>query len=279
VIDVAIATNRVIADPDEPALVAALAREGVRGVPAPWDDEDVDWASFAATVIRSTWDYPLAYGEFVAWASSLERLINPADVVVWNADKRYLDDLAQRGVPTIETTYSLRGVDAALPDTDFVVKPTVGGGSRGAKRFAPGDASAARAHIDSLADQGRVAMIQPYVETVATVGETDVIVIDGDLSHAVRKHASINLEANDTPAGPVSVERVEPSGAERSVVAATLAAVPFASPLCFARVDLVSTTDGPAVIEVELIEPFLFLDHDARAAQRLARAIVRVVRD
>jgi glutathione synthase/RimK-type ligase-like ATP-grasp enzyme len=279
VIDVAIATNRVTADPDEPALVAALAREGVRGVRAAWDDEDVDWASFAATVIRSTWDYPLAYDEFVSWVSSVERLVNPADVVVWNADKRYLDDLAQRGVPTIETTYSRRGADAVLPDTDFVVKPTVGGGSRGARRFAPGDAEAARAHIDALADQGRVAMIQPYVETVATLGETDVIVIDGDLSHAVRKHAPINLAASAAPAGPVSVERVEPGGAERSVVAAALAAVPFASPLCFARVDLVSTTLGPAVIEVELIEPFLFLDHDARAARGLARAIVRRVRN
>jgi len=129
VIDVAIATNRVTADPDEPALVAALAREGVRGVRAAWDDEDVDWGSFAATVIRSTWDYPLAYDEFVSWVSRVERLVNPADVVVWNADKRYLDDLAQRGVPTIETTYSRRGADAVLPDTDFVVKPTVGGGA------------------------------------------------------------------------------------------------------------------------------------------------------
>jgi glutathione synthase/RimK-type ligase-like ATP-grasp enzyme len=275
VIDVAIATNRLAEDPDQPALLAALAREGVRGVPAAWNDEDVDWNGFAATVIRSTWDYPLAYGEFVAWVPTVTRLINPSDVVVWNTDKRYLDDLAARGVPTIETTYAQTGEDATFPDADFVVKPTVGGGSRGAKRFASGDVAAARAHVDALAAQGRLAMIQPYIDTVATTGETDVIVIDGEVSHAVRKHAPINLEATAVPAGPVSVARVEPSAAERSVVAATLAAVPVVSPLCFARVDLVATRSGPVVIEVELIEPFLFLDHRDDAAARLARAIVR----
>jgi glutathione synthase/RimK-type ligase-like ATP-grasp enzyme len=278
VIDVAIATNRLTEDPDEPALTGALAREGVRAVRAAWNDEDVDWGSFAATVIRSTWDYPLHYEEFVAWAGSVERLINPGDVVVWNADKRYLDGLAARGVPTIETTYARRGADAAFPDGDFVVKPTVGGGSRGAKRFSPGDAHAARAHVDALGSQGRLAMVQPYVDTVATIGETDVVVIDGEVSHAVRKHAPINLEATDTPSGPVGVERVEPSSAERSVAAATLAAVPFASPLCFARIDLVATASGPTLIEVELIEPFLFLDHGDAAADRLARAIARRAR-
>ena len=277
-IDVAIATNRLAEDSDEPALTEALAREGVRAVLAAWDDEDVDWASFAATVIRSTWDYPLRYDEFVAWARTVERLVNPGDVVVWNADKRYLDDLAARGVPTIATTYAQRGADASFPVGDFVVKPTVGGGSRGAKRFAPGDLDAARTHVDSLADQGRLAMIQPYVETVATLGETDVVVIDGEVSHAVRKHAPINLEATAAPAGPVSVERVTPSDAEHAAVAATLAAVPFASPLCFARVDLVAIASGPAVIEVELIEPFLFLEHGDTAADRLARAIARRAR-
>jgi glutathione synthase/RimK-type ligase-like ATP-grasp enzyme len=275
VIDVAIATNRITEDPDEPALTDALAREGVRAVPAAWDDEGVDWGGFAATVIRSTWDYPLHYEDFVAWIGTVERLINPADVVAWNADKRYLDDLALRGVPTIATTYAVRGHDAAFPDGDFVVKPTVGGGSRGAKRFAAADDAAARAHVDALADQGRLAMIQPYVESVATTGETDVVVIDGEVSHAIRKHAPINLEATAAPSGPISVERVEPSAAERSVVSVTLAAVPFDAPLCFARVDLVATASGPAVIEVELIEPFLFLEHHDAAAARLARAIAR----
>jgi glutathione synthase/RimK-type ligase-like ATP-grasp enzyme len=277
-IRVAIATNRHADDSDEPALVAALARVGVRAVRAAWDDDDVDWGGFAATVIRSTWDYPAAHEAFVAWAGTVERLINPSDVVVWNSDKRYLDDLAGRGVPTIPTTYAQRGADALFPDTDFVVKPSVGGGSRGAKRFGAADADAARAHVDVLVSQGRLAMVQPYVETVATVGETDVVVIDGEVSHAIRKHAPINLEANDAPAGPVSVERVEPSDAERAVVAAALTAVPFASPLCFARVDLVARSNGPAVIEVELIEPFLFLEHGGDAADRLARAIARRAR-
>lgn len=277
-IDVAIATNRLTEDPDQPALTAALSREGVCAVLAAWDDADVDWDGFAATVIRSTWDYPLAYDEFVAWVGTVERLINPADVVAWNGDKRYLDDLAARGVPTIPTTYAHHGDEAVFPDSGFVVKPTVGGGSRGAKRFSLDEVDAARAHVDALAAQGRLAMVQPYVDSVTTIGETDVVVLDGTVSHAVRKYAPINLEATAAPAGPVRVERVDPTESERACVRAALAAVPFDAPLCFARVDLLATELGPTVIEVELIEPFLFLEHDAAAADALAAAIARRVR-
>lgn len=277
-IDVAIATNRSWEDPDEPALIDALARHGVAGVRAAWDDPSVDWAGFAATVIRSTWDYPLAHEAFVSWAASVERLVNPADVVRWNTDKRYLDVLAACGVSTIPTTYAQRGTEASFLDVDFVVKPTVGGGSRGARRFSPDDHAAAAAHVDALAALGREAMVQPYVESVATVGELDVIVIDGEVSHVVRKHAPINLEATDTRAGPLGVESADPSDLERSVVAATLAAVPFAAPLCFARIDLLSGPYGPVVIEVELVEPFLYLEHQSSAADDLARAIARRAR-
>jgi glutathione synthase/RimK-type ligase-like ATP-grasp enzyme len=278
VIDVAIATTALTEDPDVPLLIAALAREGVRAVAAVWDDEQVDWSGFAATVIRSTWNYPVAYDEFLSWTRSVEGLINPCEVVAWNADKRYLDELAATGVPTIATTYAHHGDEAVFPDGDVVVKPTVGGGARGARRFAADELDAARSHVDALAALGRCAMVQPYVETVATIGETDVVVLDGTVSHAVMKHATVDLAVTARPTGPVSVERVEPSDRQRAVVTAALAAVPFDGPMCFARVDLLETDGGPTVMELELIEPFLFLEHAGAAADTLAGAIARRAR-
>lgn len=236
---VSLATAATLEDPDGPLLTAALADLGIEATEVPWDDPTAEWAAFDATIIRSTWDYPSAHEEFCAWARSVPNLHNPAEVVVWNADKRYLDDLAGRGVPVIPTTY------------------------------------AARAHVDTIAALGLVAMVQPHVASVDDHGEVDVVVIDGEVSHAVRKRAPIGLAATDGPSGPVGFDAVTPDAAELAVVRAALDAVPSDAPLCYARVDLVATADGPVVIELELIEPFLFLTEADGAAERVARAIAR----
>jgi glutathione synthase/RimK-type ligase-like ATP-grasp enzyme len=272
---VALASTGVVDDPDTPALIEALGAIGLRAIAVAWADDTVDWDRFDVTVIRSTWDYPMAHAAFLGWTRSVRNLVNPHDVVEWNSVKRYLDDLANAGVPTIPTTYALKGADAVLPVGDVVVKPTVAGGSRGAARFGAEDEEGARSHVDAIAALGLEAMVQPLVDSVVEAGETDVIVFDGVVSHAVRKHAPISGSPTDAPSGPVDVAVVEPSDAELAVVHAALAAVPFAAPLCYARVDLVALASGPAVIEVELIEPFLFLESHPAAAGRLAASIAR----
>jgi glutathione synthase/RimK-type ligase-like ATP-grasp enzyme len=272
---VAIATTSRFDDPEFDVLAAALASLGVEARLAAWDDASVDWGAFDATVIRSTWDYPMAHERFVTWARSVERLHNPGHVVAWNSDKRYLDDLAAAGVATIPTTYATGAADAEFPDVDFVVKPTVGGGSRGAKRFPRGAHADGASHVEALAAIGLTAMVQPYVTSVASAGETDVIVLDGVVSHAVVKHAPIGREATAEPSGPVQVDRIEPTPAQLEVVEAALRAVPGDGPLCYARIDLVALDSGPAVIEAELIEPFLFLGSASDAPARLAASIAR----
>lgn len=272
---VALASTGVIDDPDTPALVAALFELGLSASAVAWADGTVDWDRFDVTVIRSTWDYPMAHGAFLDWTRSVRNLVNPHDVVEWNSVKRYLDDLAAAGVPTIPTTYATAGVAAVLPDGDVVVKPTVAGGSRGAASFGADDGTSARAHVDAIAALGLEAMVQPLVASVADEGETDVIVFDGVVSHAVRKRAPIGRSPTDAPSGPVDVEVVDATDDQLAVVRAALAAVPFDAPLCYARVDLVELASGPAVIEVELIEPFLFLESHRAAAGRLAAAIAR----
>jgi glutathione synthase/RimK-type ligase-like ATP-grasp enzyme len=276
---VAIATTSATVDPDLEALVAAVRRLDGDAVAIPWDDPGFRWSSAELVVVRSTWDYATRVAAFLDWTRSVPNLHNPAAVVAWNVDKRYLAELASRAVPVVPTRYvtSLDEV-GTLPDAPFVVKPTVGAGSRGVQRFDADQHDAARAHAGLLIDLGTAAMVQPYVAGIER-GETAVVVIDGVVSHAVRKHAPMGLDPTAVPAGPVSVDPVTPTRAELDVVDAVLSAVPGPRPLCYARVDLVATDDGPVVVEVELIEPFLFLASSDGATDRLAAAIARRVHE
>lgn len=88
---------------DDRTVIEPLARRGITAVPAVWDDPDVDWGRFDLSIIRSTWDYSSRRDAFLAWAASLPAVANPVDVLAWNTDKRYLADLADFGVPVVET--------------------------------------------------------------------------------------------------------------------------------------------------------------------------------
>jgi hypothetical protein len=273
-------------DPDDRLLRAALAERGVRAEAVLWDDPAVDWAGYRLAVIRSPWDYPSRRDEFVAWAATVPGLANPADIVDWNTDKRYLRDLAAAGVPTVPTRWVAPG-DAWTPPEDgtYVVKPAVGAGSRDAGRYDLADPEHRRlavAHVARLQAAGRVVMVQPYLGAVDTAGETALLFLAGPdglaFSHAIRKGAM--LDGPDRGAeGLYRPERITPRvPAARELAAAeqVLAAVPGGRDrLLYARVDLLPGPDGaPMLLELEVTEPSLFLAHDPAAAGRLADAIV-----
>jgi glutathione synthase/RimK-type ligase-like ATP-grasp enzyme len=206
-------------------------------------------------------------------------LENPLPLLEWNSDKVYLAELAAAGIATVPTVFVSPGATVDLPPVDeWVVKPTVGAGSRGAGRFA--DAAAATAHITTLHEAGRVAMIQPYLAEVDAAGETALIYLDGGYSHAIEKGPMLPPDSAHAPEDEelFVAERIStrsPSAAERAVgdrVLALLAARFGAAPL-YARVDLLPSPDGPVVVEVEVTEPSLFLTHDPAAADRFAAAI------
>lgn len=270
-------------DDDLGPLRAALEALGAPTAVVDWHDPDVDWSSFAVAVIRSPWDYFLDCARFVAWAecvASVTRLENPSHVVRWNSDKRYLADLARAGVPVVSTRFVAPGGTIDLgPRGDVVVKPVVSAGSNDTRRHRPGEHRAARAHVEALLAAGRAAMVQPYVDAIDAVGETGVVFVDGVFSHAFRKGPILGGERVPFVAGLYAEEDIGPripTAAELGVATGALAAVPHRHPLLYARVDLVPGPSGPLVLELELIEPSLFLAQDAGSAARLARAIMRV---
>lgn len=258
---VALVTCRAVADLDEDdqPLVPALASRGITAVPAVWDDPNVDWDRFDLTVLRSTWDYSRRAEQFLQWAQTVPRLMNPEPVVAWNIDKAYLRDLAASGVPTIATTMVPPGDRAPVISGDVVVKPSVSAGSRDTARLTSDiEVADLVAHIHS---SGRTAMVQPYVDGVDYAGETALVFIDARFSHAARKGPLLSRGAGlvaDLYAQESTSSRVA-SGDELAVAHAALAAVPTDRPLLYARIDLLPGADGPVVLEVEVIEPSLFL--------------------
>lgn len=269
-----------VADEDGLLLAASLASVGVDSVPVIWDAPERPWAEFDLVVLRSTWDYTDKLPEFLHFIERVARVENPADVVRWNTDKHYLDDLATRSIPTVPTTYAHRAEDLVAPDGHFVVKPTVGAGSMGAEKFGPDQHEEAAAHVERLASRGKVAMVQPYLGAVEDLGETAVVMIDGTPAHAIRKGPMLTVAELDRTGlyRTEAIEAREASVEERAVaVAAHEAACRHlgrTSPLLYCRVDLLPGPNGPVVVELEATEPSLFLSVNPPTADRLAEAIV-----
>ncbi|MFF1403542.1 RimK family alpha-L-glutamate ligase [Streptomyces sp. NPDC058294] len=253
-------------DADLPLLVRALRDAGARADAPYWDDPAVDWADYDLVVIRSTWDYSWRAAEFTAWverAGALTRLANPASVVRWNTDKRYLGELAAAGVPTVPTRYAAPGEPAGLPaGHDFVIKPTSGAGARFAARYTPAEHDTALRQLARMHTEGLTAMVQPYMPGIDATGERALQFFGGRLLHASRKGAVLSLGTPydaDKVAHP-GLEPWRPTAAELAVAERALAAVPGGSALLYARVDLVDGEDGaPRLMELELVEPNLFL--------------------
>ncbi|MEO3743249.1 hypothetical protein [Plantactinospora sp. B5E13] len=273
-------------DPDDRLLAAALAQRGVVVEPRIWDDPTVDWAGYPLAVLRSPWDYPTRRAEFVAWAATVPGLANPADLVRWNTDKRYLRDLAAAGIPTVPTEWLAPDREWHPPQTgEYVIKPAVGAGSLDAGRYDLADPEHRRlavAHVERLRAAGRHTMVQPYLRAVETAGETALLFFAGPaglaFSHGIRKGPMLDGPDHGVEglSRPEQISPRVPAGAELAVAEQVLAVLPGGPgrPL-YARVDLIPGPDGaPIVIEVELTEPSLFLAHGPGAAGRLADAIL-----
>ncbi len=258
-------------DPDAVPLAEALARANVAFDVVAWDDPKADWTSAHPTVIRSTWNYALDVDRYLAWVDRVSKvapLFNPIEVIRDNLHKRYLLALEARGVPIVPTTLVERGASCdleALGHARFVIKPEVGAGSLGARVFESASSDAAH-HLAGLTAKG-AALVQPYIDSVEDYGERSMIYIDGELSHAIRKSPRFAGQS-EMVSGPYPI-----ADDERAVALAALA--PYGE-LLYARVDLARDRGGqPCVMELELVEPSLFLAKKPGAADRFVAGLLR----
>lgn len=259
---------------DDAILASSLRLRGFEVENPVWFDASVDWASFDLVVIRTTWDYHLRLGEFLAWAlrvSKETKLVNDFELYEWNAHKSYLLKLAACGVPivptfVIESLSEVGPAVSALSASQVVVKPEVGASAVDALVHSTADRSAIEEHVSRLLMNGK-ALIQPFMSRIQSEGELSLAWIDGRVAHAVLK----------TP-GPgdfrVQVEhggsnlRIEPPSDAEELARACILALP-AEPV-FARVDCVRDEEGVLrLMELELIEPELMFEWAPESADVL----------
>ncbi len=257
---------------DDQLLIDALAARGCVA-------ERVSWTGaldgFDLAVFRTTWDYFDRLEAFRDWLANEDvPLLNRRELIEWNLDKRYLRDLERAGVGILPTTYLERGETAVLEDAfaehdEVVIKPLVSGAARDTHRIHRRDLARGQSILDGLLTR-KAMMIQPFAKEILAEGEITLVVIDGRPAHAVRKRGKPgDFRVQDDHGGTVHAHT--PTEQERAFAIQAVATCPHA-PL-YARVDLVRYEGTLRVMELEVIEPELFLRFAPSTAEALASAI------
>ncbi|MDO4888075.1 MAG: glutathione synthetase [Actinomycetaceae bacterium] len=285
-------------DADEAALPDALRARGVEPRVAVWDDPEVDWSQAGVVVARSVRDYADKREDFLAWARSVPRLLNPAGLMEWNSDKHYLLELSRRGLPTIPTTwlepdheYSKHQVHTRFPAFgDFVVKPAVSSGGRGTGRYTATDPTSrgeAIHHAMQELEQGHSVMVQRYLEEIDRSGEVSLVYLNGMPAYRVEKEPMLHpsFRSDDQVQEEVvrSLDADEDEWRWGEQIRAAIHAYTLdingrdELPL-YNRVDIVRGGSGNDndfyVMEISLIDASLYLSADPQHLAKFADAIV-----
>jgi glutathione synthase/RimK-type ligase-like ATP-grasp enzyme len=263
---------------DDIPAVDELARRGHIVDAVVWDDPAIDWTVYDVVILRSTWDYYLKPDAFARWIDDLDAravaMWNPAATLRWNLDKIYLQELAAAGVPITPTVFPPPGTrlaDVARERgwVDLVLKPRVSAAGHRTVRLDAADSDMHQAELDDLIAHGG-ALVQQYLPVIETDGEWSFIFIDGAYSHAARKRAAAGefrvqfQYGGTTETGAPSEELV--AQARRVVDSVT-------HPWLYARVDGCVVDGQLLLMELEMLEPSLFLLQDPGSSGRLADGI------
>lgn len=265
-------------EPETGLLQEALKEINVSASIVSWDDPNINWQHSKLSLIRTPWDYFDRLEEFRQWlqlAATKTTVWNPVEIINWNIHKSYLLGMEQAGVPIVPTILTSKGDPRQLSEivgTDFadeiVIKPAVSINAYGAGRFEAGDVNA-ELHLKQLLESKDV-LIQPFIPEIMEHGEASLIFFKSEFSHAIRKIAKKGDYRVQNNWGGRVIQHT-PSAAEMQVAKKALS-VPKTE-LLYARVDLVSTENGPLLMELELIEPDLYLSYVPGAFRRFAEYI------
>ncbi len=265
---------------EDALLQSALANLGLSSTRIDWSRAREDWAWYRCAVFRTTWDYFDRFAEFTAWLDRVEgqtRLCNPASIIRWNMDKHYLADLERRGIPVVRSRFVERGsqlrLGALLEETGWVeavIKPCVSGAARHTYRLNRGNCDQLDGVIQPLL-AAESFLFQPFEPAIMATGEDSLMVFGGRYSHAVRKVAKAGdfrvQDDHGGTVGPYQPAREQIELAERAIAACDPLPV-------YGRVDMIQDSRGGyAIMELELIEPELWLRFHPPAAVAFAEAL------
>jgi glutathione synthase/RimK-type ligase-like ATP-grasp enzyme len=266
---------------DEDALLSKLLEElGISHELLAWSDPDVDWSHFTHVLIKSTWDYFDYYPEFLAWLDQLEALgtsvLNPVATLRWNSSKNYLLELKAKGYPCVAgqilpkgSITTLEALHDALGFETLVVKPLVSGGAKNTLKITRGAGKELEDKIASLLQEEDF-LVQPYIPEIVAVGEYSLIFFNGVFSHAVLKSPAVDdFRVQHYYGG--TIQEITPDS--KMLGSAQALVVSFAKDSLYARVDGVVIEGVFHLMELELIEPYLFLGLSEKAIPNYKAAL------
>lgn len=265
---------------EDQLVLDALKQQGLNAVRKSWNDPNFDWSSTPYILFRTTWDYFDRYDEFSSWLKDVSKtttLLNSANIINWNIDKHYLNDLKSKGIHICKTHFIEQGTATTLENLHkelgwqkTVLKPCISGAARHTYKLDAANLEQHESLFQKLISEEAM-MLQPFQEHIITKGEYSFVVINGQYSHAVLKIAKPgDFRVQDDFGGTVHTHiatKEQISFAENAVKAC------IELPL-YARVDVIIDNDGKlAISEIELIEPELWFRKHKGAAQQLAKAV------
>ncbi|AUX42151.1 hypothetical protein SOCE26_035780 [Sorangium cellulosum] len=263
-------------------LERELALLGVEMTAVRWRDPEVDWSRFDVVVPKGCWDYVERSAEFFAWLDRLRdlgtRLVNPLELIRWNSDKRYLLDLRRAGVSVAPLVYVEQGAPADLRAElsslgwgELVFKPAISAGAYRTLRASSLDAEGVAEQVETiLRDSGL--LVQPFFLEIPRDGEWSLLFFGGVFSHALLKVPSRG-DFRSQPMFGATATAKDPPPALLAQATAVIEALPGEA--AYARVDGFLRDGALQIMEVELIEPYLYLEHGGPlAARRFCEAVL-----
>jgi glutathione synthase/RimK-type ligase-like ATP-grasp enzyme len=273
--------NSTVENEDD-LLIKFLTSKGLTIKKEIWNNDEVKWENYDLAIVKSPWDYFNLIEDFYAWLAQLKgkniRLLNPIDIIKWNADKHYLHDIAQAGLKVTDSifltkneTVDLNQYFSIFNTEKFIVKPVVSGGSKNTFKVTAANAEEISETLKTLIRKEDF-IIQPFLNEIEENGEWSFIYFGGKFSHAlIKKAKSGDFRVQSTFGG--TVHSVDPSSAVLRKADQYINR--FAKDCLYARVDGAIVNEEFVLMELELIEPFLFLDTNPNALENYYQALLR----
>lgn len=271
-----------VANDEDTDLINFLKEKGLDVVSSIWNDENVDWRSFDVAVIKSPWDYHNHLNEFLNWLDHIEkiaiRVLNPIEIIKWNSDKHYLKDIADKKLPVIASEYLEKGSSFENRFFDFlnadklVVKPCVSAGAQNTVTISRDNVNERSKEINELLKEQDY-MVQPFVEEIKN-GEWSFLFFNGKYSHcSLKTPKEGDFRVQHYHGGSISYPTPDPLHIEQA--GAYLKSLPQST--LYARVDGVLIDNTFRLMELELIEPYLFLNGDNALLDNYYQALVALI--
>ena len=269
---------------EDELLLQFLKENGLPLEEEKWSDKNVNWSAYEYAILKSPWDYFDRFAEFNDWLNHLEnlgiKLLNPYSIIRWNSDKHYLSDISESGLKTVATQFCEQNSLPKLSDffdyfdtNELVIKPTVSGGSKNTFRFTKEKAHEIEKMVHPFLKE-EAFMVQPFIKEIASEGEWSFLFFNGVFSHALLKTAkSGDFRVQHYLGGGIHPRKAD----QEQIRIAQQYVTQFAKGCLYARVDGVYVDGVFQLMELELIEPFLYLLAEKKGYDNYHRAILEIL--